>query len=107
LYRQAITSPADVVTFQYDHSCVFVKPAENYQQAVDIAQKEFDQLVNVPRERIGFALDDITHGGRHVRISESAWPAVTAKLTRGTIINIIVRPDPDAKVPPPQYLEIP
>jgi len=106
--RKALpSSPNDLVTFQYDQSCVFVKPSENYQDAIDIAQKEFYELANISRDRIGFAVIDNNNERRQIRISESAWSAVIGKLHQGSIVHVIVRPDPDAKAPPPQYLEIP
>ncbi|PPQ76788.1 hypothetical protein CVT26_001755 [Gymnopilus dilepis] len=103
----SVPLPGDLITFQFEQSCVFVKPAESYQEAVGIARKEFDELVHVPPDRLAFTLEDNSAGKRLIRISESAWTSVTAKLPRGAIINIIIRPDLDTRTPPPQYLDIP
>lgn len=40
-------------------------------------------------------------------MSEGAWLSITEKIPGGTIINVLVLPDLDAKVPPPGYLEVP
>jgi len=94
---------------------VYVSPVAEYNTALDIALKEFPQLANVPRNRISFnTLATFTSRGetRVVRISESAWAAAVARQLRGAILDILVSPDPNAKVEetdaaPPQYLEIP
>ncbi|KAF4620668.1 hypothetical protein D9613_000816 [Agrocybe pediades] len=98
------------ITFQHGKSCVFVKPAESHREAITIAQKEFDELANVTQDRIAFTVEEKQQEKnaerRHVRISESAWPAVITKLSQGAIINVVVRPNPDSEKPP-QYLEVP
>ncbi|PPQ89785.1 hypothetical protein CVT25_008162 [Psilocybe cyanescens] len=103
------SNPPDLITFQLDQSCVLVKPTEDYQDAISTAQKEFSyELSNIPRDRIAFSVNESSHGDRRkLRISEGAWSTLMLKLPQGSVIHIIVQPDPDAKVPPPQYLEIP
>jgi hypothetical protein len=113
---------------------VYVRPADDYevrskrswsysvldipplQQALDFAQKEFpEELSDVSRDRISFNIS-ATMGGerRAIRISESAWVAAVARLLRGEVIDVTVKPLPkspkssDAKdIEPPQYLEVP
>ncbi|KAH9485038.1 hypothetical protein JR316_0001944 [Psilocybe cubensis] len=101
--------PTDLITFQLDQTCVLVKPTQHYQDALDIAQKEFFyELSNVPRERLAFSIIENGNGDRRkLRISEGAWSTLVSKLPQGSIIHITIRPDPEAKAPPPQYLEVP
>ncbi|KAF8176517.1 hypothetical protein BJ912DRAFT_857344 [Pholiota molesta] len=106
-YRQTTSAPNEIVTFNFDDSPVFIKRPETYQEAIDTAKKEFPQLAHLPSARVGFALNDIVHGGRHVRVSEGAWLSITEKIPGGTIINVLVLPDLDTKAPPPRYLDVP
>ena len=78
------------------------------QQALNFAQKEFaEELSEVSRDRISFNISAPVNGERRsVRISESAWPAAVARLLRGEVIDIHLRPLP-LKDQPPQYLEVP
>lgn len=82
---------------------LFSELTRQFQEAVDTAKKEYHQLAHLPVHRIGFALNDMTRGSRFVRISESAWVPITAKIPGGTIINVLVLPDPDDEKCPPQY----
>ncbi|TFK44860.1 hypothetical protein BDQ12DRAFT_673703 [Crucibulum laeve] len=112
MYRTGPTIPADIITYRYNHKLVYVRPADNYEQALDFAQKEFpDELENIPRDRITFVIVANMSGERKpVRISESAWPAAVARLLRAEVIDIVVRPDPNdikEKEAPPMYLEVP
>ncbi|RXW21910.1 hypothetical protein EST38_g3928 [Candolleomyces aberdarensis] len=122
IYRSTPTVPADIVTYQHQNKLVYVKPADTYELALDIAQKEFpEELANIPREKIGFAvLSEFVGEGKQrlpVRISESAWPSAVARLLRGEIIQIYIREanGKDGKgskeilppTPPPQYLDVP
>ncbi|KAJ7916815.1 hypothetical protein B0H13DRAFT_1997141 [Mycena leptocephala] len=50
--------------------------------ALDIAQKEFIELADVPRERISF--------------NTSAWFAAVARQLCGGVIDILVSPDPNS-----------
>jgi len=111
-YRSAPTVPADIITYRFGDKLVYVRPADNYEQALDFAQKEFsDELSQVSRDRISFTIVATMNGERRaVRISESAWVAAVARLLRGEVIDIQVRPQPqsaDSKDLPPQYLEVP
>ncbi|KAJ2914401.1 hypothetical protein MD484_g6016, partial [Candolleomyces efflorescens] len=114
IYRSGPTVPADIVTYRHNEKLVYVKPAETYELALDMAQKEFaEDLAKIPREKIGFSVTS-TFGAekRHVRISESAWASAIARLLRGEIVDVYIREDPTGKeIPPPtlppRYLEIP
>ncbi|KIK09123.1 hypothetical protein K443DRAFT_671626 [Laccaria amethystina LaAM-08-1] len=108
-YRNGPVVPADIITYKHAGKLVYVKPAENYELALDFAQKEFpEELAHVPRERIMFTISVNVQGERrHVRISESAWPGTVGRLLRGEVIDVGLRPDPSAVIPPPQYLEVP
>ncbi|KAF8897082.1 hypothetical protein CPB84DRAFT_1781521 [Gymnopilus junonius] len=103
----SVSLPGDLIIFQYEQSCVFVKPAESYQDAIDVARKEFDELVHIPPDRLAFTLEENSSGKRSIRISEGAWSTITSKLPQGSVVNILIRPDLDMRVPPPQYLDVP
>lgn len=107
-FRSTPTVPPEVITYRLADKLVYVRPADNYEQALDFAQKEFaEELSEVSRDRISFNISAPVNGERRsVRISESAWPAAVARLLRGEVIDIHVRPLP-AKDQPPQYLEVP
>ncbi|RDB25429.1 hypothetical protein Hypma_007551 [Hypsizygus marmoreus] len=111
-YRSGPTVPADIITYRLGCKLVYVKPADNYEQALDFAQKEFpEELANVSRNRISFTIMANMNGERKVvRISESAWVAAVARLLRGEVIDVQVRPlapSADSKELPPQYLDVP
>lgn len=81
-----------------------------------MAQKEFsEELGNVDRARIRFFIIASIHRGteeRIVRISEGAWQSAVARLLRGEIIDLELRPDPNApkgedKNGTPLLLEVP
>ncbi|EAU91477.1 hypothetical protein CC1G_01966 [Coprinopsis cinerea okayama7 len=109
MYRTGPPVPADIITYRHNFKLVYVKPAETYDKALDIAQQEYEELSSVPRHRIGFSVTSTFNGQRQpVRISESAWSSAVGRLLRGEVIDIIIRADPDGKhSPPPQYLEVP
>ncbi|KAJ7874841.1 hypothetical protein B0H14DRAFT_3437625 [Mycena olivaceomarginata] len=92
------TTPAlpDYITYRYANRLVYVRPATTYEIALDIAQKEFVELTDIPR--------DPHLEPRVVRISESAWFAAVARQLCGGVIDIIVVPDPNS---PPTYLAVP
>jgi len=109
-FRSQPTIPPDIITYRLDDKLVYVRPADNYEEALDIAQKEYpDELSQVPRERIAFSKAATVSGQRHVvRISESAWVGAVSRLLRGEVIDIQVRSPPHTVVlkdEPPQYLE--
>lgn len=108
-YRNSPVVPTDIITYKHAGKLVYVKPAENYELALDFAQKEFpEELGHIPRDRIMFTISVNVQGERrHVRISESAWTGTVGRLLRGEVIDVGLRPDPSAVIPPPQYLEIP
>ncbi|KAF8222654.1 hypothetical protein L208DRAFT_1321397 [Tricholoma matsutake] len=107
-FRSTPTVPPEVITYRLGDKLVYVKPAAHYEASLDFAQKEFaEELSEVSRNRISFNISAPVNGERRsVRISESAWPAAVARLLRGEVINIQVRPLP-LKDQPPQYLEVP
>ncbi|GLB37778.1 hypothetical protein LshimejAT787_0408290 [Lyophyllum shimeji] len=112
-YRSEPPVPTDIITYRLGSKLVYVRPADNYEQALELAQKEFSEdLAGLSRDRISFNITAKMNGERrHVRISESAWVAAVTRLLRGEVIDIHVRPPPgfvDTKEPPPpQYLEVP
>jgi hypothetical protein len=72
------------------------------QAALDIAQKEFAELANVPRDRISFNIvATIKKESHFVRISQTAWSALVMRQQSGGVIDIFVHPDPSL---PPTYL---
>lgn len=109
MLRQNPPTPADIVTYQYNSKLVYVKPGVDYQEALDVAQKEFPELSHISRDLIEFSVSAHMGGGKqHVRISESAWAATVARLLRGEIIQVDIRSDPTLlKDAPPIYLEVP
>ncbi|KAG6861161.1 hypothetical protein C0995_003170 [Termitomyces sp. Mi166 len=113
-YRTEPPVPADIITYRLGSKLVYVRPADDYEQALDYAQKEFpDELAELERSRISFHISAKMNGhSQSVRISASAWPAAVARLLRGEVIDVCVRPplaiDSDSKyAAPPQYLEVP
>jgi hypothetical protein len=88
-------NPPDIVTYRLNGKMVYVTPADNYEQALDFAQKVFrQQLGRIKRDRISFAVTVITNGERRsVRIAEMAWGAVVATLQRYEIIDVHVQPE--------------
>ncbi|KAJ7244191.1 hypothetical protein B0H12DRAFT_1129825 [Mycena haematopus] len=102
------TTPAlpDYITYRYANRLVYVRPAATYDIALDMAQKEFMELADVPRERISFNTVATLNRQepRVVRISESAWFAAVARQLCGGVVDIIVLADPNS---PPTYLAAP
>ncbi|KAJ7039095.1 hypothetical protein C8F04DRAFT_1255257 [Mycena alexandri] len=102
------TTPAlpDYITYRFANRLVYVRPAQTYETALDIAQKEFIELAAIPRERISFNTVATLNRQepRVVRISESAWVAAVARQLCGGVIDILVSPDHNA---PPTYLAVP
>ncbi|KAJ7188629.1 hypothetical protein C8R46DRAFT_1341334 [Mycena filopes] len=102
------TTPAlpDYITYRFANRLVYVRPAQTYETALDIAQKEFLELAKIPRERISFNTVATLNRQepRVVRISESAWVAAVARQLCGGVIDILVAPDPNS---PPTYLAVP
>ncbi|KAJ7690730.1 hypothetical protein B0H17DRAFT_1064659 [Mycena rosella] len=102
------TTPAlpDYITYRFANRLVYVRPAQTYEIALDIAQKEFVELAAVARDRISFnTVATINRQEpRVVRISESAWFAAVARQLCGGVIDILLTPDPHA---PPTYLAVP
>jgi len=104
---------ADIITYRLGSKLVYVRPADDYQQALDYAQKEFpEELANMPRDHISFHINAKMNGEpQSVRISESAWVAAVTRLLRGEVIDIVARPSSSSfdtkELPPPQYLDVP
>ncbi|KAJ7894564.1 hypothetical protein B0H13DRAFT_1524114, partial [Mycena leptocephala] len=98
------TTPAfpEYITYRYANRLVYVGPARTYEAALDIAQKEFAELANVPRDRISFNIvATIKKESHFVRISQTAWLALVMRQQSGGVIDIFVLPDPSL---PPTYL---
>ncbi|KAJ6581803.1 hypothetical protein B0H19DRAFT_882847, partial [Mycena capillaripes] len=105
----ATTTPSalpEYITYRYANQLVYVRPAQDYETALDMAQKEFVELSNVPRDRIKF--NTVARLNRQepciVRISESAWFAAVTRQLCGGVIDIFVSPDPNS---PPTYSAAP
>jgi len=86
-----------VVTYCHDKKFVYVKLAENYEQALDIAQQEFaDELRNVRRDRISFSLRVKYTGEKStcsVRIPATTWPAAFKKRPLYAVLDVHVQPE--------------
>ncbi|KAJ7153754.1 hypothetical protein C8R46DRAFT_912308 [Mycena filopes] len=101
--KTAMPALPDYITYRLANRLVYVRPAQTYQTALDIAQDEFAELAKIPRERISFntVATLSRQGARVVRISESAWVMVAARQLCGGVIDILISPDLSS---PPTYL---
>ncbi|TEB38487.1 hypothetical protein FA13DRAFT_1726164 [Coprinellus micaceus] len=114
-YKSAPVHPVDIITYRHKEKLVYVKPADSYEVALDLAQKEFEELSYQARDRISFSVMSTYGKGERcpIRISESAWPSAVSRLQRGEIIDVDMRsgsatpPKSEMELPPPQYLEVP
>ncbi|KAF9268689.1 hypothetical protein L218DRAFT_954133 [Marasmius fiardii PR-910] len=102
----------EVITYRIGEKLVYVKPAQTYIAAIQLAFQEFpEELDGISPQRITFTISATLNGEkRSVRISESAWSFSVTRMARGEILNVVVAPESDRKVdsvPPPQYLEAP
>ncbi|KAF5345285.1 hypothetical protein D9758_008418 [Tetrapyrgos nigripes] len=100
----------DIITYRLDDSLVYVKPPTDYNEAIDLAIKEYpDELLDLARHRISFTIQATMNGTRRtVRISESAWEETVYKMVRGEVISIEILPE-DRKLveAPPKYVARP
>ncbi|KDR73362.1 hypothetical protein GALMADRAFT_1341935 [Galerina marginata CBS 339.88] len=95
-----------VVVFQYESSLVYIKPPASYQEAVETAQREFQELSEFPFDRIAFFTEVGKSNSRRIRISESAWvPCVRGPNMPPETIHISILPDAHPRHAPPRYLE--
>jgi len=81
------------ITYQYQDKLVFVAPAASYEDALDVAQKEFPKLAKVPRERITFhvlVLNSESNSQQSIRISPDAWSGTIDKAAPGQVVKIDV-----------------
>ncbi|KIL68816.1 hypothetical protein M378DRAFT_30131, partial [Amanita muscaria Koide BX008] len=88
------------ITYQYRDKLVFVTPASDYEQALDIAQKEFPKLVKFPRDRIifnVFVLNRESNSRQSIRISPEAWTATIDNASPGQVVSIDILPTPSKK----------
>jgi len=110
-YHSSFSTRPDVITYRLGTKLVFVGLADNYQQALDLAQREFpEELRHIPRNRISLGIQATLAGVRRsVRISESAWAPTAARLLRGQVVDVQVRPAAslDHKAQLPKYSEVP
>ncbi|KAJ3998741.1 hypothetical protein F5050DRAFT_1173854 [Lentinula boryana] len=118
--RISLPPPPEVIIYRYNDKLVYVKPAMEYEEAVDLALQEFPILKTLTaekgsREHIAFYMMNSMHGRReNICISRSAWKPCVSRMLRGEIITIVVV-NLDKEVatsslqvePPPQYLELP
>ncbi|KAG7449631.1 uncharacterized protein BT62DRAFT_597588 [Guyanagaster necrorhizus] len=106
-YRTCSPAPADIITYRFRTNLVYVKPELDYEVALDVAQKEFAQLVEVDRHRIVFTTQATVAGIRtSVRISASAWASTVSRMLRGEVIDVEIA-EAKKEDEPPQYLEVP
>ncbi|KAF8161243.1 hypothetical protein B0H34DRAFT_372245 [Crassisporium funariophilum] len=106
----AMIGTANILVFQFGDRWVAVKPVANFEEAIDIARKEFRELANVARDRLEFNVEAASYdpaSQRLVRISEGAWAEFTRHLPRYSIIRISVHQDEDTILAPPKYHEVP
>ncbi|KAJ7852466.1 hypothetical protein B0H14DRAFT_2354772, partial [Mycena olivaceomarginata] len=96
----------DYITYRFANRLVYVQPAQTYEIALHIAQKEFVELADISRDRISFNTVATLNRQepRVVRISESAWFVAVARQLCGGVIDILVTLDPNS---PPTYLAVP
>ncbi|KAE9403310.1 hypothetical protein BT96DRAFT_878715 [Gymnopus androsaceus JB14] len=114
--RTSLPPPPEIITYRLGDKLIFVKPALEYEVAIDMAIQEFPELKPISeshKERITFYTTTTVNGKRqNVCISKSAWKPCVTRMLRGEMITILVV-DPDSansidlQPPPPQYLEIP
>ncbi|KAH7921100.1 hypothetical protein BV22DRAFT_1039022 [Leucogyrophana mollusca] len=103
------TSAVDIITYRLNNQMTYVTPAQDYQEAVNVAREVFrDELGGVDEKRISFSVNVLTDGQtRSVRISSFAWPAIVSHLTRYEIIDVHVQPEiiveSDFSDTPPEY----
>ncbi|KAJ4471610.1 hypothetical protein J3R30DRAFT_1099182 [Lentinula aciculospora] len=118
--RSSLPHPPEVIIYQYGDRLVYVKPAMEYEEAIDLALQEFPILksfeaIKESRAHIAFYTMNTMHGRReNICISKSAWRPCVSRMLRGEIVNIVVvDPNKEAAAsspqvePPPQYLEVP
>ncbi|KAK0212629.1 hypothetical protein DFS33DRAFT_1377106 [Desarmillaria ectypa] len=106
-YRTNSPTPADIVTYRFRRNLVYVKPELDYEVALDVAQKEFVELLGVSRHQIVFTTQATVAGIRtSVRISASAWASTVSRMLRGEVIDVDIVED-KKQDEPPRYLEVP
>ncbi|KAF9006360.1 hypothetical protein BDZ89DRAFT_1025669 [Hymenopellis radicata] len=105
------SNPNNLITYRFEEELVYVGVVPNYKDALDIVVKEFPILSEVDRERLTLSTHATMNGARRtVRISESGWAPTSAKLLRGEVIDVTLKPPRSAESlvdAPPQYLEVP
>ncbi|KAI0311353.1 hypothetical protein OF83DRAFT_767614 [Amylostereum chailletii] len=104
-------APCDVVTLNHKGVMVYTDVADTYEGAIDKAVLAYDDLRNVPRERVTFSVRaKVNHNACHqvipVRIAPTTetWTRVVRGLIRFEVVEVHVL---DAKgqpeVAPPGY----
>ncbi|KAF5354956.1 hypothetical protein D9756_005425 [Leucocoprinus leucothites] len=99
----------NLIVYQYQGVGVLVEAVPQYEEAVNIAIKEFPTLANVPRSDIAICYETASSGKMtYWRISESAWRKSAAKFQPRTKLRIAVRGEdklagPSATGKPPPY----
>ncbi|KAF9039489.1 hypothetical protein BDZ89DRAFT_1156942 [Hymenopellis radicata] len=111
------SNPNNLITYRFEEELVYVGVVPNYKDALDIVVKEFPILSEVDRERLTLSTHATMNGARRtVRISESGWAPTSAKLLRGEVIDVTLKPPVNGLKSrsaeslvdaPPQYLEVP
>ncbi|KAJ3761401.1 hypothetical protein EV360DRAFT_80256 [Lentinula raphanica] len=118
--RTALPPPPEVIIYRYNDKLVYVKPALDYEEAINLALQEFPILRTLTtkegsREQLAFYMINSTQGRReHICISRSAWKPCVSRMSRGEIVTIVVvnmdeeaAQSPSQIEPPPRYLETP
>ncbi|RPD76025.1 hypothetical protein L226DRAFT_612278 [Lentinus tigrinus ALCF2SS1-7] len=86
----------ELLAYRYNGQTVYVVPAETYersQQAIDLAQDVFPELVDIARERISICVNGtIGKQAGHIRIAPIAWSVVVLKLSSFEILDVVVQP---------------
>ncbi|RPD61723.1 hypothetical protein L227DRAFT_464018, partial [Lentinus tigrinus ALCF2SS1-6] len=83
----------ELLAYRYNGQTVYVVPAETYEQAIDLAQDVFPELVDIARERISICVNGtIGKQAGHIRIAPIAWSVVVLKLSSFEILDVVVQP---------------
>ncbi|KAL0581329.1 hypothetical protein V5O48_000705 [Marasmius crinis-equi] len=109
--RITTTSTPPIITYRIGEKLVYVKPANTFADAVELAISEFpEELDGIPTRRITFSASATLNGEkRAVRISETAWSDATKRMLRGEVLDVMILPESDRKDMdlPPRYLDVP
>ncbi|KAJ8483400.1 hypothetical protein ONZ51_g4731 [Trametes cubensis] len=101
---------ADILTYRYNGTMVYVTPAATYKEGVEYARQVFPELASVDPARISICINGTVNKQRQlIRIGAMAWNSVITSRARYEVIDIIVVPEivVDAdELSPPDYFTI-